>query len=502
MSSSNRVRIVTIEETDLGVTPVDVPASTIIQNVLYTAVAIGAAGNGINIQYFDTAIAGAETVTVVGNEITVGIEDGVTTAQQVLDAIEASVDASALVTVALDGSGALPQTVTGGLIPTQGGITNAFDTARFISETLSGSPGTTESQQIRSDRQSSGQVLTSLELGGEINFELAKEAQLEKFMQAAMFNTWEVQPLQTVNLSIDATAKTITRASGDWNLTVDVGDILTLAGFVTVVDGVVVNNTQVQVLEIVSPTVIRCSFNEKKGLVVTEVGTGTTYKRADRLSIGTLKRSFSMEKAFLDLQDKAIIYKGMIASAMNLDITYGEIITGSFGFSGTEYTPVASAASFLSNNRVLNPAATSESMNGSVDMPFINSAITGTLAEADFCIQSVSLALDNNLTTQTCIGQLAPANYSEGTAAIEVSMSAYLSDDNWAAIALKISQEPVALGFMVENLAGWYGFYLPAVQLSFSDPASGGPNQEVSLEMSGQAKIGANGESALYIYRS
>jgi hypothetical protein len=316
-------------------------------------------------------------------------------------------------------------------------------------------------------------------------------------MQAAMFNTWDVQALQTVNITLDPVAKTLTRASGDWATTLDVGDIATLAGFVATI-----NNTQFQVLEIVSPTVIRVSFNDKAGPLVLEAGVGTTYKRADRLSIGTLKRSFTMEKAFLDLSNKAILYKGMIASAMNLDITYGEIVTGSFGFSGTQYLPVESATDFATFGRVVTPAATSESMNGSVDMPFINSAINGTLAEADFCIQSFSLALDNNLTTQTCIGQLSPANYSEGTAAIEVSLSAYLSDDNWDAIALKISQAPVAVGFMIENLAGWYGFYLPAVQLSFADPASAGPNQEVSLEMTGQAKIGAAGESALYIYRS
>jgi len=497
MSSSNRVRITTLEESVLGETPVDTFATAVIQDLTYTALTIGVEGNDIDIQYVGGGTAGAEDVTVVGLEITVEIEPGVTTATQIKDAIEASLAASSLVSVAITGSGAATQLTTGGLFSLSGGVTNAFDTARFISETLSGSPGTTESQQIRSDRQSSGQVLTSLELGGEINFELAKESQLEKFMQAAMFNTWDVQALQTVNITLDPVAKTLTRASGDWATTLDVGDIATLAGFVATI-----NNTQFQVLEIVSPTVIRVSFNDKAGPLVLEAGVGTTYKRADRLSIGTLKRSFTMEKAFLDLSNKAILYKGMIASAMNLDITYGEIVTGSFGFSGTQYLPVESATDFATFGRVVTPAATSESMNGSVDMPFINSAINGTLAEADFCIQSFSLALDNNLTTQTCIGQLSPANYSEGTAAIEVSLSAYLSDDNWDAIALKISQAPVAVGFMIENLAGWYGFYLPAVQLSFADPASAGPNQEVSLEMTGQAKIGAAGESALYIYRS
>jgi hypothetical protein len=376
-------------------------------------------------------------------------------------------------------------------------IAGDFDTARFISESLSGTPSTAESQQIRADRLPSGQVVTGLELGGDLNFELAKESQLEKFMQSAMFNTWDTQALQTVDLEIDATAKTIERASGDWNTTVDVGDFITLGGFVNSV-----NNTQAQVLEVVSPTVVRVSFNEANGPVVDEVATATTYKRADRLAVGTTKKSFSIEKAFLDLTNKAINYKGMMVDTMNLEVNYGEIVNGSFTFAGTRYEPADQASEFITNARTINPPATTNSMNGSIDMPIIASALGGTFGDVDFCIQSVGLTLNNNLSVQNCIGEIAPKDYSPGTAGVEVTLSTYLSDDNWEALALKLSQSPFALGFMIKNVDGWYGFYLPAVQVSFEDPASAGANQEVSLEMTGTGKVGANGESPLYIYRS
>jgi hypothetical protein len=55
---------------------------------------------------------------------------------------------------------------------------------------------------------------------------------------------------------------------------------------------------------------------------------------------------------------------------------------------------------------------------------------------------------------------------------------------------------------MLKNSGGWYGFYLPQVQVSFEDPTSNGQNQDVMLDMTGTAKVGASGESALVIYRS
>lgn len=369
-----------------------------------------------------------------------------------------------------------------------------FTTARFTSESLSATPETAESQQIRTDRLSSGQVVTGLTVEGDINFELAKETALESLMEGAMLNDWDTLALVTVDLTIDASAKEITRASGDWSAALEIGDILTLAGFLTSA-----NNTQIQIVEFVSATVIRVVAN---GTLVDETGTGTTYKRADKLTIGTTKKSYSIEKSFTDLTTKAINYRGNVVNSMSLNVAYGEIITGSFGFNGTDYETADSAGEFMTNGRTINAPATTNSMNGSIDMPFISSNVLGTLDEVTFCIQSLSLNLTNNYLAQTCIGEAAPQDYSPGTAQIEISMSTYLSNINWSILGKKLTQEAFSVGWMLKNVDGWYGFYIPAIQVSFDDPASGGANQEISLDMSGTAKVGANGESSLVIYRS
>jgi hypothetical protein len=491
MSSSNSVRVVLVEEQTLGVTPA-VKAFLVVQALTYTADAYGESGNLISIAYTGGGTAGSEVVTVVGNAISVQIQSGTSTATQIKTAVDASVAASALISVAISGSGAATQVTASALFLATG--YGDFTSVRFTSESLSATPETTESKQIRIDRMSSGQVVTGLTVEGSLSFELAKESAIDQLMEGAMLNDWDVLAPVTVDLTINGTAKTITRATGIWSAALEIGDILTLSGFTNAG-----NNCQVQIMEFVSNTVIRVVANDT---LVTEIDTANIYTRADKLTIGSTKKSYSLEKAFTDLTTKALIYKGEVVNTMSLNVAYGEIITGEFGFNGTKYENADASNEFITDGKTILAAATTNSMNGSIDMPFINSDVLGTLDEVSFCIQSLAISLNNNYIPQTCIGEAAPKDYSPGTAAIEISMSTYLSNINWGLLAKKLSQEAFSVGFMVKNLDGWYGFYLPAIQVSFADPSSGGANQEISLDMSGTARVGNNGESAIVIYRS
>lgn len=452
-----------------------------------------------------------------------------------------------------------------------------FSTARFTSESLSGTPNTVESKQIRVDRMSSGQVVVGLAVAGQLQFELAKESPLDMFLESAMQSSWDTFTPQVLPLEIDASAKTLTRATGDWQASgqeVYVGDFVTLSGFKNSE-----NNTQVMISEIVSALVVKYigvgqvtevstqtftaattdiatkathglstgarvkltttgtlpaglalltdyylivldanTFKFSDTLAhaiagtnivdITDTGTGThslhlqaTYQRADKLTIGTTKKSFSMEKAFTDLTTKAINYRGMIVSNLDLKFAYGELATGSLGFSGNDYEPANSAGEFMTNSRTIDAAATTQTLNGSVDMPFLASSATGVLAANSFDLQSVSIKLNNNLKAIEVIGDIAPIDYSSGTAQVNVDLSAYLTDSAWALLENKLEQDPFSIAFQVKNSGGWYAVYMPQVQVSFSDPVSGGQNQDIVLGMTGTAKVGASGESALSLFR-
>jgi hypothetical protein len=87
-------------------------ASVVIEDLTYTADATGVGGNDISIAYTGGGTAGAEVVTVTGNDISVQIQTAVSTATQIKTAVDASVAASALISVAITGTGSDPQVVT------------------------------------------------------------------------------------------------------------------------------------------------------------------------------------------------------------------------------------------------------------------------------------------------------------------------------------------------------------------------------------------------------
>lgn len=492
MSSSNLVRLAYKKETSYGVKHDAVKASLIVQDLTYLAKKGGLSGNLISITYTGGGTAGAEVVTVSGNSISVQIQSSTSTATQVRTAVMASAAAMALLTsVTVTGTGGTAQ-VSASIAQLAGGLYD-WNTARFTQEKYSGTPQTTESAQIRTDRMSSGQVVTGLKVDGGHTFELAKEVALEDFMESAMLNPWTSSVKKTRALTIDNTAKTITAVAGSFITDgLVVGDIIVLSAFTASGNNVPVQVTAVGTLVI--------SYAGPSGM---SDGTGgsSAYQRADKLTIGTTQKSLSIEKAFLDLTTKAILYKGCLVSQMSLDISYGQLITGTFDTSANHYDTADAANEFMTDGEYIDDPATTNTMNGSVDMPFTTTDVTGAYAQDGFCIQSLKIQMNNNFQPQTCIGNAAPEAYSPGTAQIKVDLSSYLKDANWDLLARKLSQASFALGFMVKNTDGWYGFFMPAIQVSFDDPASGGANQLISLAMSGTAKVGASGESALSIFR-
>jgi hypothetical protein len=118
-----------------GVTIGAEKASLKIQDVTFTAKNAGTAGNSITINYNSGGTAGAEVVGVVGTAITITMEDGVSTAQDIVDAIEDSVSASALVDVEPDaGDESDKQAVFGAAVPLAGGtddVTTGIDVGEF-----------------------------------------------------------------------------------------------------------------------------------------------------------------------------------------------------------------------------------------------------------------------------------------------------------------------------------------------------------------------------------
>lgn len=86
-------------------------AKLVVQDLTYKAVIHGSSGDHLTIEYVGGETAGAETVTITGLDIVVGIEDGVSTADQIAAVVNSNVDK--FVQVEVSGTGATVQTVAG-----------------------------------------------------------------------------------------------------------------------------------------------------------------------------------------------------------------------------------------------------------------------------------------------------------------------------------------------------------------------------------------------------
>lgn len=104
-------------------------AALVVQDLTYTADLFGTAGNSITIQYIGDGVAGAETVNVVASAIVVHMDPTAvtgSTATQIKAAVDASVAASALISVAVTGTGSNVQAVAAAT-PLAGGAASEVD---------------------------------------------------------------------------------------------------------------------------------------------------------------------------------------------------------------------------------------------------------------------------------------------------------------------------------------------------------------------------------------
>jgi hypothetical protein len=123
------------------------PSTLVFQDITYTSVALGGPGNLANITYTSGGVAGAEVVTVYGNSIRVQIASGVSTATQVLAAINASPGALNVVSALITGTPANPQTAAGPTslsggtvqIQIQSGVSTATQVLAALKASVNGS---------------------------------------------------------------------------------------------------------------------------------------------------------------------------------------------------------------------------------------------------------------------------------------------------------------------------------------------------------------------------
>jgi len=113
------------------------PGQQAVQDITYSALAVGQ--SPVTVNYIPGGSAGSEVVTVSGNNIVVKIQSGVSTATQVLAAINASAAALAIVSASITGTAGTAQVSTGAPIIITGDVVQRINEAdRHIDTKLAG----------------------------------------------------------------------------------------------------------------------------------------------------------------------------------------------------------------------------------------------------------------------------------------------------------------------------------------------------------------------------
>lgn len=188
--------------------------------------------------------------------------------------------------------------------------------------------------------------------------------------------------------------------------------------------------------------------------------------------------SFTVERR-LALPDASYEYHrfiGQVVNTMSLNVTAGQIVTGSFGLMGKfggRDTAIIEDATYADapQNEVINAANHFASLS------------VGAVAPVPL-VRSVSLEITNNLRAQQAVGSLDAVGIGAGRFEATGSMECYFTSGDL--ITSFLNHETIALSFVLGTAtAKKYKFTLPSIVLTGNPGANaGGNDQDVMLTLS------------------
>lgn len=364
-----------------------------------------------------------------------------------------------------------------------------FEVFRGTTESLSGDPTTKESDEITGDNLPTGQLVTGLDLKGDLNAELAPTISHQDFMAAAMRTTWGgTITTGALALTINTSAKTIARAAGSFVTDgFKVNDFVALSNFTNTQNNEIVQLSTVAALSVgyIGPTTM---VNETGGAT-------TTMVRPNYAQIGTTDTYFTIEKLFSDLTNKSLLYQDWTPNDFMIDIKYGSVATVKFGMVGMGDSGWTKPATPFTNSRTINAVGTETALNCSADVGVV------WVDGAAVCLEGLSVTVNHGRKPANCLGSLAARDQVAGQPTIDVKADLNLTNSAFDYLDKKMLQTPMGILFPIRQLGKGYAVHVPAVQFSIPDPKREGKGNINKISLTGKAKKDSTMLNALRIYK-
>lgn len=193
---------------------------------------------------------------------------------------------------------------------------------------------------------------------------------------------------------------------------------------------------------------------------------------------GNTMKSYTLEVQHTDIGEYRI-YTGQIVSKMDLKLSVGAIVTGSFDFMGQSFSiESASAMGTPVASQTFTPA---NATRGVFDIFEGGASITATTY-----IKSADLTIDNTLRAQEAVGVFGNAGVAAGTMKNTGKLEVFFADSVMYKKLLNGDASSLSLPLLDVDGNGYVYFY-PRIKYSAAKVNAGGLDQDAMLSMDWQA---------------
>lgn len=323
------------------------------------------------------------------------------------------------------------------------------------------------SNELDGSRETSSIRTGNKQVTGEFAIEFGPRSQ-DELLAGAMTSSWVSGSTVTgVSVTVDADAKTYTRAAGDFTADVEVGDLVQFPDLTG-------NNSKPFIATAVSALVVTGAAIQY--VLTDESAVTTDLVVADKLETGNLCKSYSVLTWFkgkCGAPDSYLLTKGVEFTGFNIEQAVNAMVTGSFPFIGLSQEVLSTYPTGSTF-----PSEAKRDPFSSVDV----SAYNGT-APLEL-VDTFTITNDNGASAQFALGNASVAFVERGKAANTFSLAGKLYD--MALLNLFLNETQIELTSVLENQGGAMSFTLKRAELTAATPEIGGP-ESVTLTMEGQA---------------
>lgn len=346
-------------------------------------------------------------------------------------------------------------------------------------------PGVSQitSSEVRADRMIADLIRTGINPSASIDFEQSYGAHHDLY-EGVFMNTWASAESTTGSLTTVKASKTVTMTGAFTNL--DVGDWFEIEDSAD-------NDGFYRILTKTSNDEVVTETDEAFGADATAEAS-VTIKNDGRLTMGTTRKSFSMEEEYAD-ETQFMAYRGVVLGSMTLNIQAEQIVTGSFGdiLAGSPDPIGANQGVVERRGTTIGDGSPTAAPSNSVAAAVSDVlSIRENSALNNYLVQALSISINNNLRARTVVGHVGTRDVRLGTGNVNGAINVYWGSNAEQMVDRLIGDTASSHSFRVTDNAGNTEIWtIPALKFESGGPEAGGLDADVMTNMGWRAFLPA-----------